>query len=107
MPTVNNSTSKSGGSNTAQNKAKQTKVDDDWGDEGDASQSQGNLPSYIGVFIVTSDYIPTSNKHLTLFRDELVYVYKKSSDIEPGFWEGECNNQYGPFPPDHVTEHKI
>lgn len=39
--------------------------------------------------------------------DELVYVFRKSSDVEPGFWEGEVNGLAGVFPPQFVVEVKI
>lgn len=72
--------------------------DDDWGDE-----KQVEVPAYIMVGRVKEDYYPETHKHLTLFagapRDchvdvlltastgELVYVFKKSSDEGPGWWE--------------------
>jgi hypothetical protein len=42
--------------------------------------------------------------HLTLFRDEYVYVYAKTSTVHPGWWEGESRGVYGAFPPEHVEE---
>merc|ERR1711879_241777 len=46
--------------------------DDEWQDE-DALE----VPKYIAVARVLDDFIPETNEHLTLIRDDLVYVFKK------------------------------
>jgi hypothetical protein len=51
-----------------------------------------------------TDYIPVTNDHLTLRKDDIVYVMSKTSDVVPGWWEGEVNGVYGPFPPQNVKE---
>lgn len=49
-----------------------TSVDDDWG-EGEALPA----PKYICTAIVTKDYIPETNDHLTLILDDLVRPCRK------------------------------
>eukprot|EP00027_Filamoeba_sp_ATCC50430_P008074 CAMPEP_0168551192 /NCGR_PEP_ID=MMETSP0413-20121227/6037_1 /TAXON_ID=136452 /ORGANISM="Filamoeba nolandi, Strain NC-AS-23-1" /LENGTH=76 /DNA_ID=CAMNT_0008581693 /DNA_START=80 /DNA_END=310 /DNA_ORIENTATION=+ len=74
-------------------------ADDEWEDEGLSA------PKYICTAIVVKDYIPTTNAHLTLILDDLVYVFKKQTSV-PGFWEGETKGVYGIFPSSHVKEVK-
>lgn len=39
---------------------------------------------------VKEDYIPPTNKHLTLIQDDLVYVFRQSgAGLDEGMWEGE------------------
>jgi len=39
---------------------------------------------------VKEDYIPPTNKHLTLIQDDLVYVFRQSGPgLDDGMWEGE------------------
>merc|ERR1712093_435315 len=73
--------------------------DDEWQDE-DALE----VPKYIAVARVLDDFIPETNDHLTLIRDDLVYVFKKDVPGKPGWWEGETNNVYGIFPSRYVKE---
>ncbi|KCV73094.1 hypothetical protein H696_00639 [Fonticula alba] len=61
-------------------------------------------PKILMVGRVVRDYIPESNKYLTLFQDELVYVFKQSSDVDPKCWEGETRGEYGVFPPEYIEK---
>lgn len=76
--------------------------DEGWSDEEEPVPTR----PVIGTYIVTKDYIPPHNNHLTLELDHLVYVFSKQTD-EPGFWEGDANGIIGIFPSSHVKEHKI
>lgn len=73
--------------------------DDGWSDE----EPQLEAPKSLGTYVVVKDYIPETNAHLTLVKDDLVYVFKKESSVKKGFWEGETLGIYGAFPPSHVV----
>jgi len=77
-------------------------MSDDW-DEAEAPVKE--VPKILKTCRVKEDFFPEKHTDLTLLRDELVYVFKLSSD-RPGWWEGETRGQYGPFPSEFVTEVK-